>query len=164
MPPPLRAAAALGITYRALSDGDHPFAASLYASTRSEELAQTGWPDEIQHAFLAQQFDAQHRHYRQHYPAAEWLIVERADERIGRLYIEEWEREFRVIDIALVPASRGQGIGAAVLSDVIAQAGAAGKAVSIHVEKHNGAMRLYQRLGFVRVDEHGIYDLMERRP
>ena len=164
MPPPLRAAAALGITYRAMSDGDLPFAASLYASTRSEELAQTGWPDEIQHAFLAQQFDAQHRHYRQHYPAAEWLIVERAGERIGRLYIEEWEREFRIIDIALVPTSRGQGLGAAILSDVIAHAGAAGKAVSIHVEKHNEAMRLYRRLGFAKVDEHGVYDLMERRP
>ena len=164
MPPPLRAAAAFGVSFRPMTEDDLSFAAGLYASTRREELAPTGWPDEIQHAFLAQQFDAQHRHYRQHYPNAEWLIVERADERIGRLYIEEWEREFRVIDIALVPASRGQGIGAAVLSDVIAQAGAAGKAVSIHVEKHNGAMRLYQRLGFVRVDEHGIYDLMERRP
>lgn len=164
MPPPLRAAAALGLSYRTMSDGDLPFAASLYASTRSEELVQTGWPDEIQHAFLAQQFEAQHRHYRQHYPAAEWLIVERAGERIGRLYIEEWEREFRIIDIALVPASRGQGIGAAILSDVIAQAGAAGKAVSIHVEKQNEAMRLYRRLGFAKVDEHGVYDLMERRP
>lgn len=164
MPPPLRAAAALGLSYRPATDDDLPFAASLYASTRSEELAQTGWPDEIQHAFLAQQFDAQHRHYRQHYPAAEWLIVERAGERIGRLYIEEWEREFRIIDIALIPASRGRGIGGAILADVLAQASAAGKAVSIHVEKHNEAMRLYHRLGFAKVDEHGVYDLMERRP
>jgi ribosomal protein S18 acetylase RimI-like enzyme len=25
-------------------------------------------------------------------------------------------------------------------------------------------MRLYRRLGFTRVDEHGIYDLMQWRP
>ena len=164
MPPPLRAAAAFGVSYRPMTDHDLPFAAALYASTRHEELAQTGWPDELQHAFLAQQFEAQHRHYRQHYPNAEWLIVERAGERIGRLYIDEWGREFRIIDIALIPSSRGAGVGGAIVADVLAEGAAAAKVVSIHVEKENPAMRLYRRLGFVPVDEHGAYDLMEWAP
>ena len=40
------------------------------------------------------------------------------------------------------------------------EARAAGKALTIHVEKNNPAMRLYRRLGFVPTGEHGVYDLM----
>jgi ribosomal protein S18 acetylase RimI-like enzyme len=160
MPPPLRAAARLGITYRAATHADLPFLARLYASTRTEELAVTGWPDALKHKFLTQQFDAQHRHYRAHYPAAEWLVIKRGGEAIGRLYLEEWANEFRIIDIALWPAACGVGIGGAILADVLAQADRVGKGVSIHVEKNNRARSLYDRLGFVLVDEHGVYDLL----
>jgi GNAT superfamily N-acetyltransferase len=162
MPPPLRRAERLGIACRPATDADLPVLAETYFSTRAEEVAQTGWPVEAQHRFLLQQFEAQHRHYRDHYPKAEWLVIERGGAALGRLYIEEWERELRVIDIALLPAARGGGIGGALLEDLIDDAAATGKAVSIHVERMNPAMRLYLRLGFAKVDEHGIYDLMER--
>ncbi|HYE26931.1 MAG TPA: GNAT family N-acetyltransferase [Allosphingosinicella sp.] len=164
MPPPLRAAAGLGVSYRPITDADLPFLATVYASTRVEELASTGWPDEMKLQFLAQQFDAQHRHYMRHYPEAEWLVIERAGEDIGRLYIEEWPSQLRLIDISLLPAARGGGVGGAILADLMEQAAAAGKPLTIHVEKNNPAMRLYHRLGFVGIDEHGIYDLMEWRP
>ena len=164
MPPPLRAAAALGVTYRPSTEADLPFLALVYASTRIEELAPTGWPDEMKRQFLAQQFDAQHRHYIRHYPEAEWLVIERGGQGIGRLYREEWPSQFRLIDISLLPDARGGGVGSAILADLMDEAAAAGKPLTIHVEKHNPAMRLYLRLGFVGVDEHGIYDLMEWRP
>ena len=164
MPPPLRAAARLGISYRAATDGDLPFVARVYASTRLEELAMVDWTDEVRRQFLAHQHDAQHRHYRAHYPEAEWLVVERDREAVGRLYIEEWSGEFRIIDISLLPEHRGAGAGSAILNDIIEQARSAGKGVSIHVERNNVAMRLYLRLGFVKIDEHGVYDLMEWRP
>lgn len=164
MPPPLAAAAAYDVAYRPISDGDLPFLCALYASTRAEEVAQTGWPLEAQHQFLTSQFEAQHSHYQAHYPAAEWLVIEVAGAEAGRLYIEEWERELRVIDIALLPAFRGKGIGKAILEDVIALARSKDKAVSIHVEMFNTAMHLYDRLGFEKIDEHGVYYLMEWRP
>jgi ribosomal protein S18 acetylase RimI-like enzyme len=40
------------------------------------------------------------------------------------------------------------------------EAAAAGKAVTIHVEKNNPAMRLYRRLGFRTEEDKGVYDLM----
>lgn len=43
----------------------------------------------------------------------------------------------------------------------MAQAAAQAKAVRIHVEQTNPAMRLYRRLGFRQVGEHGIYHLMQ---
>ena len=162
MPPPLRAAAGFAIAYRTFEEEDIPFFAILYASTRADEVAATGWPVELQHQFLAQQFDAQHRHYMAHYPGAEWLVVERGGERIGRLYLVEWEREVRIIDIALMPGSRGLGIGAAILRDIIDWTAGIGKCVSIHVEKNNPARSLYARLGFAPVEDKGVYDLLER--
>jgi ribosomal protein S18 acetylase RimI-like enzyme len=164
MPPPLRAAAGLGVSYRPMTDDDLPFLAEVYASTRTEEVAAAGWPVEMQVQFLNHQFDAQHRHYQRHYPDAEWLVIERGGERIGRLYIEEWPSQFRLIDIALLPKGRGGGVGTAILTDIRDMAAAAGKALSIHVERNNPAMSLYHRLGFAKVDEHGVYDLMEWRP
>lgn len=164
MPPPLRAAARLGVTYREATDDDLGFVSLVYASTRIEEVAASGWPIEVQHQFLAHQADAQHRHYRAHYPNAEWLVIERAGEPIGRLYIEEWPSQIRLIDIALLPAGRGGGVGGAILADLQEMATAAGKALTIHVERNNPAMSLYLRLGFAKIDEHGVYDLMEWRP
>lgn len=164
MPPSLKAAARLGIACRPAADDDLGFLALVYASTRLEEVARAGWPPEAQRQFLAHQFDAQHRHYRQHYPAAEWLVIEREGAAIGRLYIEEWPDQVRLIDIALLPDHRGGGSGSAILSDLMDMAAAAGKPLTIHVEKNNPAMRLYRRLGFKPIDEHGIYDLMEWKP
>lgn len=164
MPPPLNAAAQLGIAYRPATEEDLSFLALVYASTRLKEVAQTGWPLEAQRQFLAHQFDAQHRHYRQHYPAAEWLLIQRDGTAVGRLYVEEWADQIRLIDIALLPDHRGTGAGSAILSDLMDMATAARKPLTIHVEKNNPAMRLYLRLGFARIDEHGVYDLMEWRP
>ena len=164
MAPPLPRAGALGLAVRPMTDDDLPFVAALYASTREEEVAQTGWPAEQQRAFLAQQHEAQHRHYRTHYPETDWLIVELGGEAIGRLYLAEWERAFSVIDISLVPAARGRGYGGALLTDILAAADAAGKDVTIYVEKHNPALRLYLRLGFGPVKDEGVYLELERKP
>jgi GNAT superfamily N-acetyltransferase len=147
-----------------MTEGDLPFMAALYAATREQEVAASGWPEDMQRQFLAQQFGAQHHHYITYYPDAEWLVVERSGAAIGRLYVEEWRREFRIVDIALVPAEQRRGIGAAILRDTLDWATGHGKAVSIHVEKNNPAMHLYRRLGFETVEDKGVYDLLEWRP
>ena len=164
MPPPLQAAAAFGIAYRAMTDADLPFVAALYASTRAEEVAATGWPPEMQAAFLDQQHRAQHSHYRQAYRDGEWLIIERGAEAIGRLYLADSGAEIHLIDISLLPRERGNGLGSAILDDLLADAAARGKGIELHVEKFNPAHRLYSRLGFLAVEEGGIYDRMVWRP
>ena len=153
-------AAEAGLTFRRISDADLPFLARLYASTRADELAPVPWTDEKKAAFLDQQFQAQHAHYQQYYPQADWLVTMRAGEDIGRLYIERWPSQHCIIDIALLPEHRGRGLGNALLRDLLDEAAAAGKAVSIHVEKFNPAMRLYRRLGFTTEEDKGVYDLM----
>lgn len=158
------AAARLGLTCRPMTGDDLPFLFGLYAATRSEEVAGTGWPPETQVAFLRQQFDAQHHHYTTYYPDADWWVVEQEGAAVGRLYVEEWPSQFRIIDIALMPEAQGKGFGTALITDLFERARGNGKNVSIHVEKNNPAMRLYHQLGFTKAEDKGVYDLMEWSP
>jgi GNAT superfamily N-acetyltransferase len=151
------------VTLRPISDADLPFLLQLYASTRVDELAQVPWTDEQKVAFIVQQFEAQHAWWQEHYAGARFDLVLVDGEPAGRLYVDVWAREIRVVDIALMPAHRGGGIGAMLLRRVFAEGDAAGKPVSIHVEVFNPARRLYARLGFVEKGTHGdVYVLMER--
>lgn len=137
----------------------------LYASTRAEEMAMVlDWSDEQKEAFLRMQFQAQDAWYREHYEGAQLdlLLVDGAT--AGRLYVHRREREIRLMDIALMPEHRNSGVGSSVLRDLMAEAEAAGKPLTIHVEKYNPAMRLYHRLGFKPIADRGVYDLMEWRP
>ena len=153
-----------GLAFRASTDADLPFLSRLYASTRLEELAVTDWSEAQKAAFLDMQFQAQHAHYRKHYPEADWLVVERAGQDIGRLYIERWPSQHRIIDIAFLPEHRRKGYGSALLRDLIDEAWFAGKSASIHVEKNNPARLLYVELGFTVVEDKGVYDLMACAP
>jgi ribosomal protein S18 acetylase RimI-like enzyme len=153
-------AAGAGLTFRRMEDADLPFLAQVYASTRTEELAVTPWSDAQKAEFLDMQFRAQHAHYQRYYPQADWLVTMRGGEDIGRLYIERWPSQHCIIDIAFLPSHRRKGLGEALLLDLMDEAAAAGKAVTIHVEKNNPAMRLYRRLGFRTEEDKGVYDLM----
>jgi ribosomal protein S18 acetylase RimI-like enzyme len=121
----------------------------------------TDWSDRQKSDFIAFQFRAQHQHYVTHYHDAGFFVVERDGVAVGRLYLH-WRRdELRIVDIALLPEARGRGLGGTLLQALMAQAEAHAKTVSIHVEQMNPAMRLYLRLGFRKVGEHGIYHLMQ---
>jgi GNAT superfamily N-acetyltransferase len=158
-------AAGLGLTFRRIGDSDLPFLARVYASTRAEELAGVTSMTEAQKAaFLEAQFHLQHAHYQKYYPQADWLVTMRAGEDIGRLYIERWPSQHRIIDIAFLPEHRGKGFGEPLLRDLMDEAAACRKDVSIHVEKLNPAMRLYRRLGFTTEEDKGVYDLMRWTP
>lgn len=150
-------------TLRPATPEDSRFLERVYASTRAEELAVTDWSEAQKAAFIHQQFTAQDAHYRKHYPTAQFFVIEVNGSPIGRLYVDRWSREIRIMDIALLPERRGEGSGTRLISELQEEARATGKALSIHVEKFNPAMRLYDRLGFKPVEDKGVYVLMEWR-
>src|SRR5271170_1224818 len=106
-PPAFRLQAALmseGFVLRPETDEDQPFLMRLYASTREEELAVTGWSAEQKAAFLAQQFHAQRHHYHTYIPNCRFDVIECHDEPVGRLYLEQRQTQLDIVDIALLPA------------------------------------------------------------
>ena len=152
------------MTLRSATDEDREFLLRVYESTREDEMALVPWPDEQKSAFLRMQANAQDVDYRRRYPAAAFLVVERDGDPIGRLYRHEEDGVLYVVDIALLPAWRGQGIGTALLRDVLAEADRRGVVVELHVEHWNPARRLYERLGFTQVAADGVYALLRRDP
>jgi len=152
------------VGFRPADDSDQQFLCALYASTRADEMSQVDWSEEQKNAFLQMQFDAQHRYYHEQFPSASYLVVERDGEAIGRIYLDRRSDELRLIDIALIPKTRNQGLGKALLMDLLDEGRATGLPVRIHVERFNPAMRLYLRLGFVQIEDQEVYQLMEWRP
>jgi ribosomal protein S18 acetylase RimI-like enzyme len=149
------------ITLRPVSPDDEPFLYSVYAGTREDELAPLGWDEARKKQFLRMQFNAQHRFYRDQFPTADFQIIMSGAQAIGRLYVDRREDEIRIVDIALLPEHRSAGVGGALMGDLLAEAARDRKPVRIHVERHNRALRLYERLGFVRIGDNGVYYLME---
>jgi len=152
------------ISLRPATEADYDFMRLLYHSTRAEEMQHFPFDDAQKKTFLDQQFAAQFEHYAIHYPTCHRNIIERDAKPIGRLWIDEWPAEIRLVDIALIPECRAGGIGSTLLHEVLARGAAAGKPVTIHVEAFNPALRLYQRLGFEKVDTNGVYFLMRWTP
>lgn len=151
-------------TLHPAGEGDLPFLRRVYASTRALEMAQLPWSDEEKEAFLAFQFDAQHKYYREQFPDASYDLIVVDGEPVGRLYVDRRAGEIRLIDIALLPAKRRAGIGRRLLEDLQREAATAGHPLRIHVEMNNPALSLYHRLGFRELEEQGVYYLMEWTP
>lgn len=151
----------LPVALRTATSEDNEFLAAVYEGTRLEELAVTDWTSEQKTQFCRMQFVAQDAHYRQHYPTAEYYVVELEGVPVGRLYYDRWTREIRIMDIAVLPEYRGRGIGTLLLKDLLKEAADSGKILSIHVERMNPALNLYQRLGFALAEDKGVYLLME---
>ena len=142
---------------------DREFLHAVYASTRTEELAQVPWPPEQKAAFLRSQFEAQDAHYKTYYSNASFQIVEVDGERAGRLYVSRGSEEIRIVDIALLPEFRGKGVGGRLLAPLIEEARARQVPLRIHVEIFNPAKLWYERLGFRELEHKGVYVFMELR-
>jgi GNAT superfamily N-acetyltransferase len=149
------------IHLRPVVAGDREFIASVYASTRTDELTTTEWTDAQKAEFCEMQFSAQDAHYRQYYPTADFQVIEINGIRAGRLYVDRWKEEIRIMDLVLLPEHCGKGSGTKLLLDLQQEAVACGKSLSIHVERFNSALRLYERLGFRMIEDKGVYLLLE---
>lgn len=151
---------------RRIDETDAGFLKSLFASTRLHELAATGWPPARQQAFLEQQFEFQHRYYREHFADAEFLLLLQDGRPIGRLLWHDGgppATRATLIDISLAPECRGRGLGSGLLDRLTRHADERGRAIGLHVEPDNPAHRLYARFGFEVTDSNGVY-LKMRRP
>ncbi|HEY1940204.1 MAG TPA: GNAT family N-acetyltransferase [Candidatus Angelobacter sp.] len=149
---------------RQIRPDDQDFLFKLYASTRLHEIAGFGWPEAQQEMFLRMQFTAQQRWYESMYGQAEHQIVEQDGQPIGRLMVV-WDKDFALlVDIALLAEHRGQGTGGELVRELIQQCTLTRIPLRLQVLKNNPALRLYERLGFIRTGEDQMYIQMERRP
>jgi len=152
------------IILRDIQSTDEEFLSSVYASTRADEMALVNWTREAKDTFLRMQFEAQGRYYKEIYPDAQYQIIQLDDKPVGRLYVHRRKNEIRIIDIALLPEFRKRGIGYTLLKGILEEGKNQNLPVTIHVERFNSAIQLYERLGFRQIEDQGVYYLMEWTP
>lgn len=147
---------------------DQAFGLALYASTRAQELAASGWPPALQQAFLAQQHGLREAHYARQFPQGEDCTILRDGQAVGRCLVAIQDDALHLVDLALLPEARGAGLGTRVLRQLQQRAANAGLLVRLQVTADNpGAERLYRRLGFhyeSDADEGELYRTLCWRP
>ena len=150
------------VTLRPVVDADEPFLISVYASSRATELAQVDWSPEQKDQFVRWQFGLQRQDYDARYPNAQYSVILFGDEQAGRIWIERDDREIHLLDIAILPEFQNLGIGTVLLQRLIEEAKEKNKPLRHTVFMLNpDAHRLYERLGFVDIQDDGAYKLME---
>jgi ribosomal protein S18 acetylase RimI-like enzyme len=152
------------VTLRVSTPDDQEFLFAVYASTRDEELSLWGWDENQERAFLEMQFRAQSQQYGMCYPEADSSVILFDDRPVGRLLIDRAGPDITLVDIALLPEYRNRNIGTALIQSLLKEAADAQKNVALHVLRASAAARLYERLGFTKVDEDAVYLEMKRTP
>ena len=125
------------IDLRPASLADLPFLQTLRRLTMTEHLQRVGAPTDD---------EAHDRRIRAHFEDA-MIVCEGAD-AIGLLKVTRSAGEWHVHQIQILPARQGQGIGEAVLRELLTDAARENVCVSLSVLHGNPARRLYERLGF----------------
>ena len=152
------------VALRPVTPSDESLMFDVYAGSRAVELEPVPWSDEEKSAFLRFQFEAQNRHYATRFTEADYSVVVSDGEPVGRLWVDQRDDEIRILDIALLPDKREQGIGTRLLTDLLADARATNKPVRIYVETYQRSFGLFDRLGFRVTKDDRVSRLMEWRP
>jgi ribosomal protein S18 acetylase RimI-like enzyme len=145
--------AELNVSLREATPDDQDFLFEVYASTRIDELAETGWPDDQKRAFIQMQFRIRERSY----PRVDNHIVLLNGRAIGRMLVDRGNEEIVLRDIALLTEYRNAGVGSRLIRDLMKEATGAGKPIMLHVISFSPAVRLYERLGFRQTGEAAAY-------
>lgn len=135
---------------RPVTPADDAFLFELYASTRPD-IASLGLPAAQRDMLLRVQWMAQRHGYQSRYPHGEHQLVLVEGSLAGRLWVAREPEELRLVDVSLLPAHRGTGVGTELLRALQQEAAAAGKPLRLSVARDNPAQRLYARLGFTLV-------------
>lgn len=151
-----------GFAWRAAERPDLAFLRTLYEALRTDELASLEWPEATRRAFLDSQFAFQHHHFTTHFDRAEFLVLECHGDPVGRLYLLREPPRWLIVDIGLLPAWQGRGIGTTLLRQLQQDAqDARTQGLALHVRLDNPrAQALYARLGFRDESVEGMHKLM----
>ncbi len=142
---------------RAEQGADEAFRFDLFCASRppGEDFAFLDGP--MRDTLLRQQFAGQTATYRARYPDARFEIVTWDEAPIGRIVTDRTNEALTLVDLALLPAWRGRGIGTGLLMAAFEQARAARVPVRLCASASNaGALRLYRRLGFRAIDSSEV--------
>jgi ribosomal protein S18 acetylase RimI-like enzyme len=136
------------VNLRAITPDDEAFLVRLYGSTRPE-VSMLGWNENEQYAFFKMQLEMQTRSHLMHRPDAEYSIILLNSDPVGRLVVERDPSRISLVDIAVAPEFRGNGIAKTVIDQLQDDATSSDQPIELSVDKTNApALQLYGKSGF----------------
>jgi ribosomal protein S18 acetylase RimI-like enzyme len=132
---------------------DEAFLRRLFDEVRRGQFAATGLSGPVLDQIIAQQFRSQTVGYAAQFPDAVPLIILHDMAAIGRLLLHCARDRWHVVDIALLPADCGRGLGSGIFDALELSARARGiAALTLTVLASNrAAHRFYARRGFAEI-------------
>jgi len=151
------------ITRRPEMPADEPFLRQMIIASVAQELMAWTWPEAIRDHLLGVQYTAKLGSLRANYPQACSEIILVDSQPAGWIFLDETPEQIHLAEIMVSIEMRGQGVGAAVLQEVLAAADRAGKPVRLLVNPMNTrAIQLYERLGFACTGGNEVQHEMKR--
>ena len=142
---------------------DDVFLHELIVNTISAELGALAWPEPMRSQLLGIQYECRRYGHRSTIPETESRIIQADGREVGWLAMAALPHEIRIVDVMIAAKMRGRGIGSAAIHEVLCMANRVGRPVRLHVNVMNvAAIRLYERLGFRRIDGDEVQHLMQR--
>jgi len=146
----------MDIQLKIKDETDSEFSFRLFEKIKTVELNIHNWPEQMKNQLIEMQYKGYEQMIKNEYPNAEDYIITVNDEKAGRLQLNVNDFGIRIINISLLPAFHGNGIGTKIIRDVIADADIKKKHVCLEVDKINPAFNLYKRLGFEIITQDEI--------
>lgn len=143
------------IALRPASRADEPYLYHLHRATMRDLVEQVwGWDEPVQQEF-----------FREHIAAGNHFLIQLKDENVGTVQYHDEADHIFIGNIEIDPDRQGEGIGSAVIQQLVERAHAENKSMRLQVLKSNtSACRLYQRLGFGFDGETDTHHHMTTRP
>lgn len=152
------------LSLRPATIDDEALLIAILASTRELELRALSWNPAQAQMFLDLQYKAQQQSYRVSHPAAENNIIFLGDTPIGRMLVDRSGDAIHLVDIALLTEYRNKHFGTRLIEGLLSEGAAKNKPVELSVFSGNPAVKLYERLGFSKVNEQASYLRMRKSP
>jgi ribosomal protein S18 acetylase RimI-like enzyme len=148
------------VTRRAATEQDEAFLFALFRDVRAAEFAQAPLGPAQLDLLMSIQYAGQKQTYGAQYPAGNEIVL-LDGKPIGRMWLYRGTGEQHLVDISLMADFRNRGIGAALVTEAIAAARAAGVRLCCSVAAANqGSLRFHQRMGFeIAGRDEMYYDL-----
>lgn len=147
----------MSLSLRLATVTDEAALKALFAAARADLLALL--PDGLAETVLAQQWAAWRLHLAQHWPEHQIWLLERHGRPVAQATAARRDGMLRLLDLAVAPEGRRQGLGAYLLREVLSRMGAGCECVELNVDRDNRpAMGLYAKLGFQTIGGDALQD------
>ena len=152
-------------TTRSATPADEEFLFRLFAAERGCGVCAAGTGCEQLRPLLEMQYRARHFSYGKDFPAAVDMILSLANGTAVDGILWSGRRKcYRTINIAVLPEHQNRGVGTWALRQIQQAAALEGTPCRLSVLKSSPALRLYERLGYVRVSADELSYEMEWQP